>query len=165
MVHQMPLHSAIRQVLMPLLLVGTANTAAWAAARVLGTRWAVPLDFGTTLQDGTRWLGSHKTWRGLMAAVMATGVVAALLGYGFALGAAVGSLALLGDASSSFVKRRLRMAPGAEVPGLDQLPEVLLPLLVLQRPLGLGIVDLLIVAATFTLLDIMASRLRRRKRQ
>ncbi len=126
----------------------------------MGTRWAAPLDFGTTLRDGTKLLGSHKTWRGLIAAMIACGAVAQLLGCGFALGMGFGTLAMLGDATSSFIKRRLRLPSGAEVPGLDQVPEAMLPLLVLARPLGLRFVDILLVTAIFVLLDIAATRLR-----
>jgi CDP-2,3-bis-(O-geranylgeranyl)-sn-glycerol synthase len=139
----------------------TANTAAWAAARVFGTRWTAPLDGGKTLRDGTRVLGSHKTWRGLIAGAVACGVAAQLFRLGFALGAAFGTLALLGDAASSFVKRRMRLPPGAEVPGLDEVAEAILPLIALQRPLGLGVVEILIVTAVFAVLDIAATRLRR----
>ena len=35
-----------------LLLLCTANTAAWAAGRIFGKRWAAPLDFGMVLKDG-----------------------------------------------------------------------------------------------------------------
>lgn len=156
----MLLEAFIQPLLLPLLMVVTANTSAWTAARVLGTHWNAPLDFGTTLRDGTRLLGSHKTWRGVIAAAMACGVVSQLLGPGFVPGAAFGILALLGDAASSFLKRRLRLAPGAEVSGLDQIPEAILPLLVLPRPLGLGLVQSLVVTALFVLLDIATTRLR-----
>ena len=85
---------------------------------------------------------------------------AQLAGLGFGLGAAFGALALLGDAVLSFVKRRLRMRPGTEVLGLDQLAEAILPLVVLRRPLGLGPVDILVVAAAFLVLDVAATKLR-----
>lgn len=155
----MPFESYLHRFLIPLLLVVTANSAAWAAARIFG-HWAAPLDFGRTLRDGTRLLGTHKTWRGLIAAAVACGVAAHFLRLGFVLGAAFGTLALLGDAASSFIKRRLRLPPGAEVPGLDQLPEAILPLLALSRPLGLGLVECLIVAAIFAALDIAATKVR-----
>lgn len=152
----------LRPLLDPLVLVMTANSAAWAAGRLLGTRCAAPLDFGRVQADGARLLGSHKTWRGLLAAALATGLAALLLQRGFALGSAFGALALAGDAASSYVKRRLRLAPGSEVPGLDQLPEALLPLLILQRPLGLGVPGCLLVAAVFGVFDIAVQRLRHR---
>jgi CDP-2,3-bis-(O-geranylgeranyl)-sn-glycerol synthase len=152
--------SHLHQFLIPLLLVVTANTAAWAAARVFGTHWTAPLDFGRRLRDGTRLLDSHKTWRGLIAAAVVCGVAAQILQLGFALGAAFGTLAMLGDATSSFIKRRLRLPPGTEVPGLDQVPEAILPLLVLARPLGLGLLGSLIVAAIFALLDMAVAKVR-----
>jgi CDP-diglyceride synthetase len=148
--------------LMSLLLIVTANSAAWVAARLFGAHWATPLDLGITLRDGSRLLGSHKTWRGLVAATIACGMATHLLGLGFALGAAFGVLALLGDAASSLVKRRLRLAPGVEIPGLDQVPEALLPLLVLRGYVGLGLAECLIVTAVFAALDIAATRLRHR---
>jgi len=153
---------ALQKLLNPLLLIVMANSAAWVAARLFGARWTAPLDFGCTLRDGSRLLGSHKTWRGLAAAVIGCGLLAQLLGPGFALGAAFGILALLGDALSSFIKRRLRLDAGAEVPGLDQVPEALLPLLALQRQVGLSLVECLIVAAIFAVLDIAVTRLRHR---
>lgn len=67
---------------------------------------------------------------------------------------------MLGDATSSFIKRRLRVPSGAEVPGLDQVPEAMLPLLALSRPLGLRFVDILVVTVIFALLDIAATRFR-----
>lgn len=152
--------SPVQQLLIPILLVAAANSAPWAAARIFAGQWTAPLDFGTTMPDGTRLLGSHKTWRGLVAAIAACAVVAQILGLGVALGALFGSLAILGDASSSFVKRRLRSPPGTEVPGLDQVPESLLPLLAMHRPLGLSILAIIVVAAAFAVLDIAMAKLR-----
>ncbi|MDE2135947.1 MAG: CDP-archaeol synthase [Gammaproteobacteria bacterium] len=156
----MPLEPLVRQLFIPLLLVVIANTAPWAAAHIFHKHWTTPLDLGKTMQDGTRLLGSHKTWRGLIAAVVACALAAQLFGLGLALGAAFGALAILGDASSSFLKRRLRRPPGAELPGIDQIPESLLPLLTMQRPLGLGLLEILMIAAAFAVLDIAATKLR-----
>jgi CDP-2,3-bis-(O-geranylgeranyl)-sn-glycerol synthase len=150
----------IRPFLISLLMVVTANSAAWAVARACGALWNAPLDFGRSLRDGTPLLGSHKTWRGLIAAAAACGLVAQLVGLGFPLGAVFGTLAMLGDAASSFVKRRLRRPPGHEALGLDQVPEALLPLLVFSRPLGLGVVESFVVAAVFAVLDVAATKLR-----
>ncbi len=155
------LDSAPGRYLLPLLLLVIANTAAWAAARIFGTGLAAPLDFGITFRDGTRLLGGHKTWRGLISAAIACAVVTQTLHLGLLGGALFGTLALTGDAASSFVKRRLRIEPGAEILGLDQLPEALFPLLILQRPLGLGFMECLIIAASFALLDIAATKIRR----
>jgi hypothetical protein len=77
--------------------------------------------------DGERLLSDHKTRRGLLPGTLGCGLTAMLTGPGFALGASFGALSLTGDALSSALKRRLRLAPGAEIPGLDQLPEAVLP--------------------------------------
>jgi len=70
-------------------------------------------------------------------------------------------LALAGDAASSLIKRRLRLEPGAEFPGLDQIPEALLPLLSLSSPLGIGVGAVWTLTGVFTLADLAAMPLRR----
>jgi hypothetical protein len=144
-----------------LLLVIIANAAPWAAGRTLRGRWAAPLDCGATLADGTRVLGDHKTWRGLIAGALACGIAARLLGQTVLLGLVFGTLSLAADAVSSFVKRRFRFRPGVEIPGLDQLPEALVPLIALSRPLGLSVLGSIAVGIVFLLLDLAAARLRR----
>ena len=47
-----------------LLLLGVANSAPIAARRLLGDRWAAPLDFGLNFVDGRPLLGRGKTIRG-----------------------------------------------------------------------------------------------------
>lgn len=143
-----------------LLLVGVASSVPWALGRLCGTRWAWPLDFGCRLADGERLFGDHKTWRGLVAGIVGCAAAGALLGAGYLVGAAAGFLALAGDAASSAIKRRLRRPPGAEVPGLDQLPEALLPLLVLREPLGLSVPAVIVVTLVFAGLDIALTPLR-----
>ena len=146
-----------------LLLVIVANVAPWAAGRYFPRYWRAPLDCGATLADGTRVLGEHKTWRGLVAGALTCGVVARLLQHPLSLGIAFGLLSLTADTAASFVKRRLRLQPGTEIPGLDQLPEALVPLLVLSRPLGLGLIASFAIAFAFLLLDLAVTRLRHPK--
>ena len=143
-----------------LFLVAVASSVPWAVGRICGGFCAWPLDFGYTLRDGQRLLGGHKTWRGLVAGIAACSIAGGLIGSGFLLGAVVGGLALAGDAISSAVKRRFRRSPGAEVPGLDQLPEALLPLLVLHRPLQISMAGVIGVALLFTALDLALTPLR-----
>jgi CDP-2,3-bis-(O-geranylgeranyl)-sn-glycerol synthase len=145
-----------------LLLVCIASSAAWAASRALGRRLATPLDLGLELADGRRLLGSHKTWRGLAAGVLACALAAPLLELDVAIGAGFGAAALAGDALSSAIKRRLALRPGAEVLGLDQLPEALLPLVLFSRALGIGAVEITAVALLFTILDVLVTPLRHR---
>jgi CDP-2,3-bis-(O-geranylgeranyl)-sn-glycerol synthase len=141
------------------LLISVANVVPWAAGRTM-RRWTAPLDCGVRWRDGERLLGEHKTWRGFLLGTLACALVAALVGPGFAAGAGVGALSLTGDALSSALKRRLRLAPGTEMAALDQLPEALLPLLVLARALGLGPAEIVVATLAFFALDIAVTRVR-----
>jgi len=142
-----------------LLLLIAANGAPILADNLLGPHWAWPLDGGKVLFDGRRLLGRSATLRGVVAAVVATTAVAWVLGQSAGMGALIGLFAMLGDAASSFVKRRIGLEPGDKAPGLDQIPESLLPLLVAARPYGLAWVDLVLLVLAFTLFDIVVSRL------
>ncbi|HEX5050448.1 MAG TPA: CDP-archaeol synthase [Planctomycetota bacterium] len=142
-----------------LALLVAANTAPVVAASLAGQRAAWPLDCGLVLGDGRRLLGGHKTWRGLAAATLAAGAVALAFGLAFRVGALAGASTIAGDALSSFVKRRLDRAPGAWIPGLDQLPESVLPLAVSWHALGLDAPRFTLTVAVFTVLDLLASRL------
>jgi len=141
-----------------LLLLIAANSAPVLAALLLGPRCAWPLDGGRSFSDGRPLLGAHKTWRGLAAGTLAAAIVGSATGLGVALGASFGALALMGDLASSFAKRRLERAPGRETLLLDQLPESLLPLLALHRPLGLGPTEIVVTALLFAVLDVAATR-------
>ncbi|WP_119353614.1 CDP-archaeol synthase [Azohydromonas sediminis] len=136
-----------------LVLLGVANAAPVAAKRVLGARWNAPLDGGLRFVDGRPLLGPAKTVRGVVAAVLATTLAAALLGLPAALGATVGAAAMAGDALSSFVKRRLGVAPSGRATGLDQVPEALLPLLVARGALDLSWLQVATVTAAFFVLQ------------
>jgi len=144
-----------------LLLLVAANSLPWLLGRLLRERPATALDFGLVLPDGRTLFGAHKTWRGLLAGVLGCTLTAALCGLPWLLGLEFGALSLSGDALSSALKRRLDIRPGTEIAGLDQLPEALLPLTLLRLPLGLDWLDVAVSAAAFTLLDLVAARLRR----
>lgn len=156
----MPDVSANHPVLAALLMVIAANLAPWAAGRLLRGHLSAPLDCYLRLGNGTRLLGDHKTWRGVLAGEVGCTVAGRLLGYSWTLGIAFATLSLIADAASSFLKRRLRLAPGAEVPAVDQLPEALLPLLVLGKPLGISTAAAFAIAIIFLLLDVATVRLR-----
>ena len=145
-----------------LLLIAVANVVPWAAGRAAPRRWSAPLDCGVRFWDGERLFGDHKTWRGLLLGTLGCGLTAMLTGPGFAVGAGFGALSLTGDALSSALKRRLRLAPGAEIPGLDQLPEALLPSMVFAGALGLGAEEIAVSAFAFLVLDILVTRVRHR---
>lgn len=142
-----------------LLLLGLANSAPIAAKDLLGTRWSMPLDGGWRFVDGRPLIGSSKTVRGVVSAVVVAAIAAALLGFSYGLGATVGLFAMVGDALSSFVKRRLGIAPSRRATGLDQIPEALLPLLVIQSRLGLSFLQIAAITLAFFALEIPLARL------
>lgn len=139
-------------------LLVVTNSAPVVAAWLAGRRGAWPIDGGLLLRDGQRLLGPHKTWRGLAAAVLAGGGTAAVLGLPAWRGALAGAAAIAGDALSSFVKRRRRLGAGTWSPLLDQVPEAVLPLLLLRTPLGLDLQRFAGTIVAFVVLDLVASR-------
>jgi CDP-2,3-bis-(O-geranylgeranyl)-sn-glycerol synthase len=99
---------------------------------------AIPIDGGRTLW-GKRILGDHKTWRGLLAGIVAGTVVYELQRFTYEAGVAqalvlidystrpalpgllMGLGAGIGDAVKSFFKRRVDIEPGEAWPVFDQL--------------------------------------------
>ena len=73
-------------------------------------------------------------------------------------GAMIGAAAMLGDALSSFIKRRLAIPPSGRAIGLDQIPESLLPLLAVQGTLQLPAVLIIGVVAAFIAIEVPAAR-------
>jgi hypothetical protein len=142
-----------------LLLLAVANSAPVLASMLLGARWSMPIDGGGTLSDGRPLFGSHKTWRGLLGGMIGTGVVGAFLPVALVTGAVFGLLALSGDLVSSFIKRRAGFSSGKEILLLDQVPESLLPLLILYKPLGLTLASFGCTLVAFAVLAIVAARL------
>ena len=126
----------------------------------LRDRAAWSIDAGIRLgRNGNPLFGTHKTWRGLLAAVIGTAAVAVVLGLPAATGAWVGLWAMFGDVLSSFLKRRLDRGVGDKAMGLDQIPESLLPLLAVRGQLGLGFGEIAILVALFLLLELWLSRM------
>lgn len=142
-----------------LLLLITANGSPIVARNLLGSRFDRPLDGGKVLANGQRLLGVSKTWRGLIAAVLATGLLTILIGWPWQVGACIGVFAMLGDAASSFIKRRLGMASSARAPGLDHIPESLLPLLACKPLLQLSWLQVLLLSLGFMVANFALSRL------
>ncbi len=147
------------QLLSILLLLGVANGSPVIAAKLLKERFCAPVDGGRKLPDGQPVFGSSKTIRGLVVSICSTMIVALPLGFDWTVGAGVGIGAMAGDLSSSFVKRRLRLEPHARAFGLDQVPESLLPLLLLKDHLGLNWLDIAVLLIAFLALQLGLSRL------
>jgi CDP-2,3-bis-(O-geranylgeranyl)-sn-glycerol synthase len=141
-----------------LLLLGVANSAPIVARRLLGDRWAAPLDFGLDFVDGRPLLGPGKTIRGVVAAVVASTLAAWALGMPPSAGALIGTVSMAGDALASFAKRRLGVAPSGRATGLDQVPESLLPLLAVQGALDLSVAQIVAVTVAFFALEIPLAR-------
>ena len=141
-----------------LLLIVTANGVPILLDDLLGRRWDWPLDAGLRFADGRRLLGRSATVRGFAGATIATSVVALVLGFPLQTGLLIGFFAMVGDALSCFIKRRLGLKPGERAIGLDQIPESLLPLLAVMDDLGLGWWDVVVLVLAFTLFSLVVSR-------
>jgi CDP-diglyceride synthetase len=141
-----------------LVLLAVANGAPILAKRLLGSRWDRAIDGGAALGDGQPLFGRSKTWRGLVAALVATSAAAAVAGESWVVGAVIGAGAMVGDLISSFTKRRLKMPPSSMAPGLDQIPEALLPALLACWFMPLSLLDALLVTGAFLVAEVLGSR-------
>jgi CDP-2,3-bis-(O-geranylgeranyl)-sn-glycerol synthase len=145
-------------ILQLLVLLMLANGTPVVAKKILGERFAHPLDGGVEFIDGRPLLGRSKTLRGVGLAVLVTTACAPLIGLDWTIGVVVGSLAMVGDLASSFLKRRMALPPSSRASGLDQVPEALFPLLACRNPLSLTIADIGITAALFLVGEVLLSR-------
>ncbi|HWO99921.1 MAG TPA: CDP-archaeol synthase [Methylococcus sp.] len=112
-----------------MILLLAANGTPVLLERISGDRFQHPLDGGCRFRDGRPWFGPSKTWRGFVGGVLAATAVAPWVGLPWSVGLSIGTVSLLGDLASSFLKRRLGIPPSGMALGLDQIPEVLFPLL------------------------------------
>lgn len=142
-----------------LLLLVVANGTPVLAQVLLRDVLDWPIDGGRCLSDGREIFGGAKRWRGVVLAPLVTMVVASLTGVGWWLGLLLGMLAMVGDLGASFIKRRLGIAISGRAPGLDQLPEALLPLLLLAHPLGIGMIQVVLLALLFMVFEMVVSPL------
>lgn len=142
-----------------LLLVVTSNGAPIVGNIVFKQRYIWPLDFGLKMGDGHRIFGGHKTFRGIILAVLCTTSFAWLLGLGLSTGAAIALAAMTGDLTASFIKRRLGIIPGGMFIGLDQIPEALFPLAVIGPTYGLSWTLIIILSLIFLIFELVTSQL------
>jgi CDP-2,3-bis-(O-geranylgeranyl)-sn-glycerol synthase len=145
-------------ILMLLALLTLANGAPVIAKKVFGGALSQPLDGGASFIDGRPLFGTSKTVRGVLVSIVATSLGAPVLGLEFSIGAIIGTMAMVGDLFSSFVKRRLNLSPGSRATGLDQIPESLFPLLACRVSLGLSLIDIAIGVAAFFVGAVLLSR-------
>ena len=142
------------QEIMLLLMLLIANGSPLAARALLGERLKDPIDAGLLL-GGRPLFGPSKTWLGLVTAISATALFAPVLGLDWWIGALIGSLAMLGDLVSSFVKRRRGHLSGARAIGLDHLPESLLPLLACIPLLGITLWQVILISLAYVLVNTL----------
>jgi hypothetical protein len=142
-----------------LLLLVLANGAPVIISLLLGRRLARPIDGGMEFVDARPWLGSSKTFRGVIASILATTVGAVPLGYPATVGASFAAASMAGDLISSFIKRRLGLSPGRSAVCLDQIPESLLPLLICWNALELTPDTAMLVLAVFLIMDLVVTKL------
>ncbi len=90
------------------------------------------------------------------------------MGFPIIVATRFGLYAMLGDLSSSFVKRRMGLPESSKTRGLDVVPESLFPLLMLHDYLSINMLELLIILGVFVFVEITLSpilyRLHIRKR-
>jgi CDP-2,3-bis-(O-geranylgeranyl)-sn-glycerol synthase len=141
-----------------LILLVLANGTPVLAHKILDHRWDMPIDGNLKLPDNAPLFGSSKTLRGFVLAILVTAMVAPVMGFSWGLGAVIGLMAMLGDLFSSFIKRRMGLPPSSRAPGLDQIPEALLPMLAVKSSLGLSWLDVFMVVAVFLLLETSLSK-------
>lgn len=142
-----------------LFLLLLANGGPVIAKRLLGDRLSVAVDGGRQFPDGRPWFGSSKTVRGIIVSVVITALGAVMIGYPWQIGALFGIAAMGGDLVSSFIKRRLGLAPSSRAIGLDQVPESALPMLACWQALGLTPAIALVVLVVFLVGELLLSKL------
>jgi CDP-diglyceride synthetase len=90
---------------------------------------------------------------------VATAIGGHVLGLGGKTGALLGSVAMLGDLFSSFLKRRMKLPPSSRAVGLDQIPESLFPLLACRRALSLTAMETAVAVVTFFIGELLISQI------
>lgn len=142
-----------------LLLIIIANGAPILIRVLLNDGFSLAIDFGQKLADNKRLFGPSKTWRGVIAALMFTATASLVLGYSVENGLLVATYAVLGDLFSSFIKRRLSMAPSSMAPLLDQVPESFLPAYMLKQAFDLDIFSVMQLVLIFVIIELLLSHI------
>jgi len=142
-----------------LVLLAVANGAPLIGHTLLRQRWNAPVDGGVRFWDRRPVFGPSKTMRGVALALISTPIAAVLLGLEASSGVLIGAAAMLGDLCSSFIKRRLGLAPSSQALIVDQVPESLFPLLAVRARFDLSAVDIVSLVLAFVVLELLLSRL------
>lgn len=145
--------------LIVLTLLILANGAPILARLLAGGREGRPVDGGRLAPDGRPWLGPSKTWRGILAALLLTPTAAWVLGEPALAGLLIGAGAMAGDLLASFLKRRMGIPSSGMALGLDQIPESLLPLLLVEPLYRFGALQLAVMVFLFLVAELVLSRI------
>ena len=142
-----------------LFLLVVANGMPILMKRMLADKGGWPVDAGWRLPlDDHPLLGKCKTWRGILSALLGTGLAALVMGWSFDVGVFIGLWAMVGDLFSSFIKRRLSLPPSSMALGLDQVPESLFPLWAMRSEWALTLASILGLVMAFLVLELWLSR-------
>ena len=145
------------ELLQLLLLIIIANGAPIITRQWLNDSFSYAVDLGQNLPDKNRIFGPSKTWRGIFSSLLATPVVAVLLGHSVETGLMVAIYVVSGDLFSSFIKRRLSMEPSSMAPLLDQVPESFIPAFMLRQTFNLDILSVIWLVLIFITIELLLS--------
>ena len=145
------------ELLQLLLLIIIANGAPILIRAVFNDVFNTSVDFGHKLPDNRPIFGNSKTWRGIIAAFVTTSIAAWLLGYAPQIGLLVAVYAVLGDLTSSFIKRRMGRPASSMAPLLDQIPESLFPALMMMQTFKLDISAVIQLVLIFIIIELLLS--------
>ena len=142
-----------------LLLIIIANGAPVVIQALFNDVFNTAIDFGHKLPDNNPIFGVSKTWRGLFAALIITAIAAWLLGHSPQTGLLVAIYAVTGDLTSSFIKRRMGKPTSSMAPLLDQIPESLLPALMLADAFNLNSASVMQLVLIFIIVELLLSNI------
>lgn len=118
---------------------------------MMGSKWNLPVDLDYPFIDGKPILGKHKTIRGVVGSIIGSATVAPAFGWSIFEGFILALAGVIGDLLTSFIKRRLNKPSGTIIPLLDQIPEGLLPLLLLKQWNQITLFLLVVILVIFSL--------------
>ena len=127
--------------------------------KLVGDRFQYPLDWNQSFFDGRPILGSSKTFRGVASALLMSVLIGSIYAAPLSTSLLFGALSMAGDITSSFIKRRIGMAPSAMALGLDQIPESLFPLLGCRELLGISYWQIFWIVLAFLFWELLLSRI------
>ena len=145
------------ELLQLLVLIIIANGAPIVMRVLLNNHFNTAVDFNQKLFDKKPVFGTSKTWRGIFAALILTSAAAWLLGYSGYTGLFIAIYAVLGDLTSSFIKRRLGKPASSMAPLLDQIPESLFPALMMMQTFKLDIFAIIQLVLIFIIIELLLS--------